>query len=380
MRVLLTVIGVAMTITAFAAASALHTPSRAQSNLPYRLYAGQLARDQGLATPTAVPTLAPAPSPTAGAQPSAGSRANPVPLGTLVALEGGWSLKVISVTPNATSQVLAQNQFNDPPRPGHQYFIARVSAAFAGSGSDRFDGSFRLRALGTSSVTRTPFENSCGVIPDKLPDPEVFAGGVTTGNICWEIPIGDASSMVLYDKPFLGEFGTTFLSMIPAGQPVPPPPAAGPQAPLPQSGASRNDPVPKGVEVPFAGGWNVKVISVTPNATAAVLAENQFNDPPATGKQFFIARLSATYVGEGHARFDGTYRIRAVGNSGVILTTFSNGCGVIPDKLPDPDVFPSGTVTGNLCWEVSASDASSLVAVDRPFLMDPSPFYVSMQP
>ena len=378
----------AMSLTVLIAALALlgnsYTASKAQSNLPYKLYVGQLARDQGLPTPTPVPTLppttVPAPSPTPGPQPTVGSRSNPVPIGTLVALEGGWSLKILSVTPNATSQVLARNQFNDPPRPGHQFFIARVSASYSGPASDRFDGSFRLRALGTSSATVTTFENSCGVIPDELPDPEVFSGGSTTGNVCWEIPTNDSASMLLYDKPFLGDFGTVFLSMVPAGQPVPPPPLPGALAPFPQGGGSRDDPVARGVEVPFAGNWNVKVISVTPNATAAVLAENQFNDSPAPGRQFFIARVSATYVGVGHSRFDGSYRVRVVGNSGVVLTTFGNSCGVIPDELPDPDVFPSGNVTGNLCWEVSASDASSLVAVDRPFLMDGSPFYLSLKP
>jgi hypothetical protein len=30
-------------------------------------------------------------------------------------------------------------------------------------------------------------------------------------------------------------------------------------------------------------------LHLKPDATAAVLAENQFNDPPAVGNQFFIA-------------------------------------------------------------------------------------------
>lgn len=37
-------------------------------------------------------------------------------------------------------------------------------------------------------------------------------------------------------------------------------------------------------------GWSVAVVGKTPNATAAVLAENQFNDPPKTGEQFYIVR------------------------------------------------------------------------------------------
>lgn len=111
----------------------------------------------------------------------------------------------MSVTPNATAAVLAENQFNDPPQPGDQFFIARVSATYTGPGSSRFDGSFRLRAVGASAVSYSTFNNSCGVIPDKLPDPEVFTGGTIEGNVCWEIRASDASSMVMFDDPFLGD-------------------------------------------------------------------------------------------------------------------------------------------------------------------------------
>jgi hypothetical protein len=258
--------------------------------------------------------------------------------------------------------------------------MARISASYTGTGSDRFDGSFRLRALGASAVTKTTFGNSCGVIPDDLPDPEVFAGGVVSGNVCWEIPSSDALSMLLYDDPFLGEMGTTFLSMIPPGQPVPPVAGPPPLAPLPATGATRGNPVLRGTVVPFAGGWNVQILSVTPNATSLVLAENQFNDAPAAGHQFFLARVSATYAGEAQARFDGSFRLRVVGDSGVVLTTFSNSCGVIPDDLPDPEVFPGGTIVGNLCWEVPTTDVAGLVALDRPFLADPIPLYLSLMP
>ena len=73
-------------------------------------------------------------------------------------------------------------------------------------------------------------------------------------------------------------------------------------------------------------------------------------------------------------RFDGDYRLRLVGASGVARTTFSDSCGVIPDDLPDPDVFPSGTITGNVCWEILASDAASVVLFDKPFLGDQDVF------
>ena len=110
-------------------------------------------------------------------------------------------MKVVSSTPDATAAVLAENQFNDPPKAGEQFFIARVTATYIGSGSDTFDGTFRLRAVGASAVSYATFENSCGVIPDRISDAEVFTGGTITGNVCWAVRSSDATSLVLYDDP-----------------------------------------------------------------------------------------------------------------------------------------------------------------------------------
>lgn len=141
------------------------------------------------------PTLPPPPPPTVG------TRSNPYPVGTSVALGDGWKMKVVSSTPDATAAVLARNQFNDPPKAGEQFFIVRVTATYEGQGSDTFDGSYRLRAVGASAVAYSTFSNSCGVIPDELPSAEVFSGGSITGNECWAVKSSDASSLVLYDDP-----------------------------------------------------------------------------------------------------------------------------------------------------------------------------------
>ena len=112
-----------------------------------------------------------------------------------------WQIVVLSVAPSATSIVMGENPYNDPPMAGNQFFLARVQAKYTGAGSDTFGGSYRLRAVGPSSVGYSTFENSPGVIPDPLPDSEVFSGGVIEGNIGWEIKSSDASSLVMYDNP-----------------------------------------------------------------------------------------------------------------------------------------------------------------------------------
>jgi hypothetical protein len=132
-------------------------------------------------------------------------------------VDGGWQVVVNSVTPDATSTVLARNQFNDKPKPGEQFFIANITVTYNGQGSGRFDGRYRLRTVGAASVSYSTFDNSCGVIPDELPDSETFSGGSLSGNVCWSIRSSDAASLVMYDNPL--SFGTNqkrvFISLKP---------------------------------------------------------------------------------------------------------------------------------------------------------------------
>jgi hypothetical protein len=154
----------------------------------------------------------------------------------------------------------------------------------------------------------------------------------------------------------------------------------GAQAPTPTPaplGSSRENPIPLGQAALVSGSWRIQVLSTIPDATAMVLAENQFNAPPAAGRQFFIARVQATYVGPGSATFDGSFRLRAVGPSAVAYETFdlANNCGVIPDPMPEPDVFTGGTVAGNVCWSILSTDVQGLVMFDEPLAATSRTFF-----
>lgn len=148
--------------------------------------------------------------------PDRGSRNNPIPKGESARLFGDWDVRVVAVIPNATDLVLRENMFNDPPKPGYQFFIATVEATYRGQGSARFDGSFRLRALGPANVSYSTFEDSCGVIPDEISDREVFTGGTIRGNVCWQVLSTDAGNLLMYDDPFLADrYVTTFFRLMP---------------------------------------------------------------------------------------------------------------------------------------------------------------------
>ena len=173
-------------------------------------------------TPTATlvpPTPTPVPTPTPTPVPPLGSRVNPVPLGTTVQVKNEdptdhWEVTVISTMPDATESVLKENSFNDPPEPGKQFYIVTVRSKYLGPDSTQFDRGFRLRAVGNGGVVYTTFSDSCGVIPNALPDPELFTNGQVEGSECWQIVSGDADSLMMLLEPvFLSDSPRVWFSL-----------------------------------------------------------------------------------------------------------------------------------------------------------------------
>lgn len=127
---------------------------------------------------------------------------------------------------------------------------------------------------------------------------------------------------------------------------------------------TREDPIPMGQPVQFGDDWELTVLSVTPDATDLVMSESSFNDPPAEGRQFFIVTLRVTYTGDSSDQFNG-WDLRTVGQSAVSYSQWAEDCGRIPDQLSSTELFPGGTIEGNVCWPIAVEDADSLVLYDR---------------
>jgi hypothetical protein len=90
---------------------------------------------------------------------------------------------------------------------------------------------------------------------------------------------------------------------------------------------------------------------------------SSFNDPPAPDHQFFIATLRITYVGEESDEFS-TWNLGAVGQSAIGYNAFDDDCGTFPNELSNREIFPGGTIEGNVCWSIASGDADSLVLYD----------------
>ncbi|MDV6012333.1 hypothetical protein [Haloechinothrix sp. LS1_15] len=119
---------------------------------------------------------------------------------------------------------------------------------------------------------------------------------------------------------------------------------------------TRDNPLEVGTTIEVAG-WELAVTEVTPDATDEILAENEFNEPPADGRQFVMFGVAATYVGEDSGTAWTDFSWAVVGGDGNTFgaASLDDYCGVIPEPLADTgETFPGGQVSGNVCIAVPA--------------------------
>ncbi len=141
----------------------------------------------------------------ASGQETAGNFEELVQTGELAPLGNGWDLRIDQVTEDANQIVADANMFNDPPLDGRQFLIASVTATNNTGASATFDASFVLRLIGTvTGGEYTTFEQTdrCGVIPDPFPENEIPPGASATGNVCWQVPIDDLPSLILFYEDY----------------------------------------------------------------------------------------------------------------------------------------------------------------------------------
>ena len=146
------------------------------------------------------------------------------------------------------------------------------------------------------------------------------------------------------------------------------PAANAPAETAPTKGGSREAPLPFGQPHDIGDGWTVKVAEYIPDANAAIAAANMFNEPAPPGQTYVIVRPEATYSGaDTRTTWDISFSV--VGASRVPNDAATSMC--VP---PEPawnmigEVFPGGTMSGNICIAVPSGDVDSLVLIAEPTL------------
>lgn len=144
-----------------------------------------------------------------------GSRDNPVPSGTAVEIND-WEVTVVGANRDANAAIAAENQFNEPPAPGHQFVLIEVQLTYVGEDDTGRAAALDItfEALGPSNVAYD-FEDSCGVTPNELDDfTDVFPGGTIAGNECFSVEVGDLDNLLLIAEAFtFGDSETLFFQV-----------------------------------------------------------------------------------------------------------------------------------------------------------------------
>ena len=131
----------------------------------------------------------------------------------------GTEIRVLGTIEDARQQIAEENRFNDPPEEGMRFYMIRIQLAYPPDKSESVTvGQFDFKLIG---LNRTVYEwgllGGCGMIPDGLGQDsftgvELFPGGQTSGNICFEIP-EDEAGLVLIHEPGFGSESRRFLSL-----------------------------------------------------------------------------------------------------------------------------------------------------------------------
>ena len=114
----------------------------------------------------------------------AGSRQNPAKIGATLTGKD-WTVVVNKFTPDATEQVMAENEFNDEPKAGQEYALVNLTVTYTGDGSD-FAEFISVAFVGDDGKTYNQ-SDSMAVAPDAL-EGELYKGGTATGNVEIAIP------------------------------------------------------------------------------------------------------------------------------------------------------------------------------------------------
>lgn len=122
------------------------------------------------------------------AAPEAGTRENPLPLGTEFSSDE-WTVVVNSVTLGATDQIVNENMFNEAPDAGTEYLLINYTVTYTGTNSEgempTWVGMDYVTAAG---VTVDPLDKML-VAPDAMDTMSpLYEGASATGNNAIQVP------------------------------------------------------------------------------------------------------------------------------------------------------------------------------------------------
>lgn len=313
-----------------------------------------------------------------------------VPLGDTASVSG-LDITVLEWVPDATGMVTVDMVAETPLAEDETYVLARLRVGNTGENPDVAMG-MNLPTFGVAGSSRVGYlSDTCGSLyQSPLMITEIAAGAEGEIEICWRVPRADLDSLSMFVReydPSLGSMlfqedeasnepvGITWFSL--GNDPIP---AYDGGQVLDGDMAEDNsleNPIPVG-SVGSVGDYEVSVLSVNADATDAVMALDEMNEPPGPDQQYLMAEVAIGYTGDrigsvDDLLLDPMFEIGTYYESMPCQTAYQYG--------PAEMLFPGARTTVTVCTIVDSANAESLVLMASLMSdMDSMPPFFSLQP
>ena len=134
---------------------------------------------------------------------------NPVPVDGILEGSDGTQTVVLNIVEDAWPLIKAENETSystpTPPKEGYRFLMISLQVAYVSGTDSVFVSESKFSLIDDSRVLHTSSGDSCGGYSNTIPEQlsgEIFVGGKTAGNICFEIRKEASDLILIHEPPF----------------------------------------------------------------------------------------------------------------------------------------------------------------------------------
>jgi len=276
-----------------------------------------------------------------------------------------WDVKVIdTIRGSAAWQAIsAANQFNDPPPAGMEYLLVKIHVKSTYTDNNAHSiGEADFRVTG-DSLRENWFASV--VSPSPALDANLFAGGEAEGWAPYLVGTGEGKLILIVDELFNFTDGHLRFIALDDGASISVYPGLGSIIPT-TIGRERSSPALL-TEIVTTEDWEISVQQVVRGDAAWLMVKdaNQFNDPPAAGREYVAAKLRARYISTiDKSEPTNNLYIRSTGNANVL---YDHPSVVDSDPKFDATLFPGGSYEGWVVTQVATGETGIMLVIESLF-------------
>lgn len=274
----------------------------------------------------------------------------------------GFTVAITDYTPDAASMIEEIGGSAPFLEDGEQISLVAYDIAYNGDEEPVSINNTSLQLLGSGGVGITA--TGCGNMPNQsfFGSTEVFSGGMQSVVSCFSAsPTAFPADPVISFSVGFSDRSVFIDADSPAATPTS---VVGSTGPSPDGALTddRNAPAALGTALDIGDGWTLTINGSNLDAEADVIAASDFNDPAPDGQVYVLIDTTIAYDGDEASGSLFSVDLNLVGDSNVSAND-SCSASSLPDEIDTfADIFPGGSVSGNLCFLVDSNDVSSLVA------------------